>query len=921
MNTDSGGSEIPGSQVRSFADATAAWATDVVVADGGVVRLRPLGADDEGKMLEFTSRLSDETVHYRFFSRWRPKTHSDLEPYLDLDYRERFALVAELDSAIVAVGRYMWESDRNSAEVAFVVEDDQQLRGIGTILLEHLAAIARSNGIDHFHASTFFDNRKMLHVFASAGYSVHRSLEHGIWDINFGLDGEGSGAVFAREQKAEAASVSRILEPRSVAVVGASRQPGSIGNIVFRNVIGGAFTGIAFPVNRTADSVAGVKAYPDLASIPDPVDLVVVVVPAPHVRAVIEDAGEAGVKAAVVITAGFAETGADGAALQTDIVRAAHKYGMRLVGPNCVGVINTSEDVRLNATFAPTEPIAGVVGFASQSGALGLAILDAARDLGLGLSSFVSVGNKADVSGNDLLQYWEQDSATEIALMYLESFGNPRKFSRIARRFCEKKPLVVVKSGRSTAGQRAASSHTAALASDDVLADTLFEQAGIIRVRTLEQLFDVSRVLVNQPLPPGRRVAIVGNSGGPGILAADACSGAGLEVPELSASTQTSLREVLAPGAGVSNPVDVIASGTSEDYEAALRLVIADDEIDAVLVIFTDATVTDPTEIATAIRRVIESGTDKPILASFLSGDIGHSISAAAADGTRRDVPVFPFPEAPAIALGHAARLSEWRQQPRGSFPDLDRVDIEAARDLASRAVAHHPDGLWLPADDLAALLATVGVSTVHPRSASSPDQARLLAEEIGGPVALKVISDTIQHKTDAGGVVLGIDPDDAAAEFEAMQNRIGSEMSGALIQPMIGPGIEVIIGAINDPSFGPVVMFGLGGTATELFADRAFRIVPVTDVDARTLIRTPRSSPLLFGHRGSSPVDTDALEELVLRISCLANAVPELAELDLNPVIARPDGAFIVDARARLKHAAAPQPIRRLDRPLRSAM
>jgi acetyl coenzyme A synthetase (ADP forming)-like protein len=897
-----------------------AWATDVVVADGGVVHLRPLRHEDGALMLELSERLSDETVYSRFFTYRRPQTDEDLEPFLDLDYHERFALVAELDSAIVAVGRYMWEPERHSAEVAFVVEDQHQLRGIGSILLEHLAAIARSNGIHRFHATTMGGNAKMLSVFAGTGYTLHRSLDQGLWDIDFGLDEAVIAAVFDRELKAEAASVARVLAPGSVAVVGASREPGSIGNIVFRNIIGGAFTGTVFPVNPGAKSVAGVKAFPNLAAIPDPVDLVVVVVPAAHVLSVIEDAGDVGAKAIVVITAGFAETGSEGAAMQTEIVRVAHRHGMRLVGPNCVGVVNTADDVRLNATFAPTQPTAGPVGFASQSGALGLAILEAAGDLGLGLSSFVSVGNKADLSGNDLLQYWEQDPDTEVALMYLESFGNPRKFSRIARRFCRSKPLVVVKSGRSTAGQRAASSHTAALASDDLLADTLFRQAGIIRVTTLEQLFDVARLLVNQPLPAGRRVAIVGNSGGPGILAADACAGAGLEVPELSKETQAALTEVLTAGAGVSNPVDVIASGSASDYEKALRIVIADDTIDAVLVIFTDVTITDPQEIAAAIRRVVESGIDKPIAASFLSGEVGNAIHATAPGGDRRDVPVFPFPEAPAIALSHASRLSEWRQRPTGTVPKLDRVDIASARDLASRAVAHHPEGLWLPADELAGLLEAVGVRTVRPLSASSPEEARRLAEEIDGPVALKVISDTIQHKTDAGGVVLGLEPDAVADEYEAMATRLGAAMNGALVQPMIGPGVEVIIGAVNDPSFGPVVMFGLGGTATELFADRAFSIVPVTDLDAAALVRAPRSAALVFGHRGSAPLDVAALEDLVLRIGRLADAVPELAELDLNPVIARPDGAFVVDARARLEPNLAPlsQPIRRLDRPPR---
>ncbi len=894
------------------------WTADVVVADGGVVRLRALRHDDGPRMLELAQRLSDDALYYRFFTHWRPSTDAEIERFLDLDYQQRFALVAELDGAIVAVGRYMWEAERNSAEVAFVVEDRHQLRGIGTILLEHLAAIARSNGIDRFHATTFWDNRKMLSVFRDAGYQVHRSLVEGLWDIEFGLDDSANEAIFDRERAAEAASVVRILAPRSVAVVGASRREGSIGNTLFRNIISGGFTGVVHPVNPAAASVAGVRAFPDLDSIPEPVDLAVIVVPATAVLHAVEQAGDAGVGAVVVVSAGFAETGPEGAERQNEVVRAAHRHGMRLVGPNCVGVINTADEIRLNATFAPDQPVQGRVGFASQSGALGLAILDVTNELGLGLSSFISVGNKADLSGNDLLQYWAEDPATDVALLYLESFGNPRKFSRIARKFSRLKPIVVVKSGRTSAGARAAASHTAALATSDVLADTLFRQAGIIRANTLEELFDVARVLANQPVPSGRRVAIVGNSGGPGILAADACAGAGLEVPELSAATQAKLATTLAPGAATANPVDLIASGSASDYETALRTVVEDPDVDAVLVIYTDVVTTTPTAVADAVRRVIEGGTSKPIVASVLSGEIGHNIPASAPDGTLRQVPVFRFPEAPAIALGHVARLGEWRRRPAGTVPAPAGLDVVAARRLASQALARHPDGLWLPTSDLVDLLAAVGIAVVASQPAATAAESRRIATELGGPVALKVLSDTIQHKTDVGGVVLDVEPTAVAAEFDAMAARIGPAMQGALIQPMVGPGVEVIVGAVDDPTFGPVVMFGLGGTATELHADRAFSIVPVTDVDAAALVREPRSSALLFGHRGAEPVDVAALEDLIVRVGRLTDAVPQLAELDLNPVIARPDGIFVVDVRARLAPAVATPalPVRRLDRP-----
>jgi acetyl coenzyme A synthetase (ADP forming)-like protein len=897
------------------------WSTDAVVADGGVVHLRPLHVDDAANLLDLAGRLSDESIYYRFFRIYRPRTEADVAPFLDLDYRDRFALVAELDESIVAVGRYMYEPDRQSAEVAFVVEDRHQLRGIGSLLLEHLAAIARSNGITRFHAETLFDNQKMLHVFAAAGYQVHRSLESGVWEIEFSLDDSASEAVIDREREAEAASVARVLRPESIAVVGASRREGSIGNAVFRNVIRSGFTGVVHPVNPNADSVAGVKAYPSITAIGDPIDLAVIVVPAEHVPGIVEEAGDAGVRAAVVISSGFAETGPEGARAQTELVRTAHSHGLRIVGPNCIGVINTADEVRLNATFAPIDPVPGVVGFASQSGALGIAILDAAREIGLGLSSFVSIGNKADMSGNDLLQFWEQDPGTELAILYLESFGNPRKFSRIARRFCRTKPLLVVKSGRSEAGRRAAASHTAALATSDVLADTLFQQAGIIRVPSLEQLFDVARLLVSQPLPGGDRVAIIGNSGGPGILAADACAGSGLDIPELSPDTQDRLRAILPAGAGLSNPVDVIADAGPDQYEAAIRILADEDDVDAILVIFTDTAVTESEQIADAIRRVVEDGLTKPVAATFLVGEVGKAIEATDEAGRRRDIPVFRFPEEPAMALGHAASLARWRRRPPGTVPTLSEVDVGAARELVAAKLVERPEGGWLATPDVAALLGCFGLSLVDTRVVSSADEAGQIAARIGRAVALKVESETIQHKSDVGGVALGVEPGDAAEVYETMAARIGPDMQAAIIQPMVEPGVEVIIGAMNDPSFGPVVMFGFGGTAAELFADQAFSIVPVTDVDAAELVRRPRSAQLLMGHRGTAPVDMEALEDLALRVGRLVDAVPELAELDLNPVIARPDSVSVVDCRARLQPLDRPliQPIRRLDRPIGS--
>ncbi|MGH9132403.1 MAG: GNAT family N-acetyltransferase, partial [Ilumatobacteraceae bacterium] len=516
--------------ISPTADVVAHWTSDVVLADGQVVRMRPLGPNDFAAVRGLLDGLAPENVRMRFFSPRAP-TDDELAAMLDVDYHDRFALGVEMADELIGMGSYHYAPERASAEVAFTVADAHHAQGIGTLLLEHLVAAALSNGIQRFDAHTLGENRQMLDVFRHAGFDVRRSLDAGVFDLEFDLSIQPDGAIEEREQLAETRSITRLLAPRVVAVIGASRTTGTVGNAVLTNICEYGFAGIVHPINPRAGSIRGLKCYPSIAEVPDHVDLAIISVPAAAVAGVLAECGEAGVHGAVILSAGFAESGGAGHDTEVALVRLARRYGMRLVGPNCVGVINTAAAVNLDATFAPTKPVRGTVGFVSQSGALGIAVLEVAESLGLGISSFVSLGNKADISGNDLLQYWEDDPATEVALLYIESFGNPTKFNRLARRFSRRKPIVAVKSGRSEAGQRAASSHTAALATNDVLTDTLFRQAGIIRVDTLAQLFDVARVLVHQPLPAGRRVAIVGNSGGPGILAADACAAAGLDVP------------------------------------------------------------------------------------------------------------------------------------------------------------------------------------------------------------------------------------------------------------------------------------------------------------------------------------------------------------------------------------------------------
>jgi acyl-CoA synthetase (NDP forming) len=589
----------------------------------------------------------------------------------------------------------------------------------------------------------------------------------------------------------------------------------------------------------------------------------------------------------------------------------ARHNGMRLVGPNCIGVVNTA--IGLNATFSPFAPRRGGVAMQSQSGALGIALLERSARLGLGVSSFVSVGNKADVSGNDLLQYWEEDPATDVVLLYLESFGNPRKFSRIARRVSRRKPIVAVKSGRSAAGVRAASSHTAAMASPDVAVDALFRQTGVIRVDTLDELFDMALFLGSQPLPGGRRVAIVGNSGGPGILATDACDGAGLEVPALTAETQSVLREIVDPNGAVTNPVDLVASATPDGYRQALRVVLADERIDAIIVICTPTFAAPPQEVADMLPAVA-ADTGKPMVACLLASPELPPLLPG--DDDVPAVPAFASPEPAARALARAATYGEWRRRPPGAVPDLAGFDAEHASEVVERLLAGSPDGGWLAADEVDALLGAAGVPFLRSVDVHSAGDAQRIAAELGFPMALKASGPDLVHKSDVGGVQLDLDsPADVAAAYEEMAARLGNHMTGAVVQQMAAPGVETIVGVVQDPLFGPLVMFGLGGVATELLSDRSFRVLPLTDLDAADLVRSLRSSPLLFGYRGSPRVAVTALEDVLQRVARLAGRVPEIAELDLNPVIVSPDGAVTVDCRVRVAPVpAGPSPdLRRL--------
>ncbi len=897
-------------------------ACDAVLSDGGTVHIRPITPADAPKLVALHERLSEETVYMRFFSYHRHLTDREVVRFTTVDGEERMALVATLRGDIVGVARYDRHPERREeAEAAFLVDDAHQGRGLGTLLLEHLAAYARTRGIRRFTAETLPQNQPMQEVFRRTGFVESARFSDGIVRVQLDIEPTEATieAIDRRWARTSARSIERVLSPRSVAVIGCGRH-GGIGHRILRNILSCGYEGPVYPVNPSARYVASVPAYPDITAVPDEVDLAVVAVPRDLVARVVEQCALKGVKGLVVVSAGYAETGPDGAAAQQELVALARGSGMRLVGPNCMGVVNTAPDVSLNATFAPVTPEPGRIALSSQSGGLGIAVLDEARRRGIGISSFVSIGNKADISGNDLLLYWERDEATDVVMLYLESFGNPRRFARVARGVSRTKPIVAVKAGRTAAGIRAASSHTAALTTPDTAVDALFLQTGVVRVDTLEEMFDVAQVLSEQPLPSGRRLAIVGNAGGPGILAADAAEAAGLEVPELTAHTQAQLRSFLRPEAGVRNPVDMVSSASAGDYEKALKAVLADESIDVVLGVFVPTLAADASDVARAMT-VAAAEASKPLVATFLgepvipSASVSSGRSSASVPSGRR-IPAFGFPEPAVRALARACQYGEWRARPEGRPLDPTGLRPSVARDVVESLLASGPSSQWLSPSQVGELLDAYAIAAVSSEGVGGPDQAVEAATRIGWPVALKATGPSLVHKSDVGGVVLGIA---SAAEMRAayaeMLGRVGDEMTGAVVQAIAGAGPETIIGVVQDRSFGPLLMFGTGGVEVELFADRAFRALPITDLDAEELVRAPKGSARLFGYRGAPEVDVESLEQMLMKVGRLAEDLPEIAEMDLNPVIVTVSGAVVVDAKIRVERPGSqPDPtLRRL--------
>jgi acetyl coenzyme A synthetase (ADP forming)-like protein len=889
----------------SIANSLSDFSRDLVLRDGAMLRFRALRPGDRGALKDLLSRCSPDSIRYRFLHSIKSLPEKTLDQIAQVEGSRVVTLVVihgeGADERIIAVGQYHALEDRpDVAEVSFLVEDTMQRRGIGTLLLDLLADIAREHGVNRFSADVLADNHVMLSVFRKAGYALSSAVSYGVTRLEFPIaySEVAESRAEAQEAEAERASLRPVLAPRSIAVIGASRDPKSVGGALFRNLIRWGFAGAVYPVNPQASAVAGVHAYASIGDLPEVPELVFITVPAPAVLDAARHCASFGVRALCVISAGFAETGAEGAAAQAELLDLCRAHGMRMVGPNCLGLVNTSGDTRMLGAFTPMDPPAGNIAMSSQSGALGIALINRARQLGLGVSSFASVGNKADVSGNDLLQYWESDDATDVILLYLEGFGNPRRFSRIARRVSRRKPIVAVKSGRTAGGARAASSHTAALASSDRAADALFAQTGIIRVDTLAEFFAVARLLATQPIPAGNKIGILTNAGGPAIMAVDAAEAAGLEVPKLKPSTQARLRAALPRAASVTNPVDMIASAGPAEYRACLEALLDEPGLDALLVIFIPPLTTPSREVARVLSETLANREPfrGPIAAVFPDAQ-SDLVTIPAGE---RVVPAYDFPESAVAALSAAARYGTWRATPAGH-----RVPIDIDRDALDRVLAENRAG-WLSQTDVARLLGAAGIAVVPSRLAHSSEEAVAVAAAFGRPVAIKVAEPAILHKSDVGGVTLNVEPEKAAGAYAALADRLSSHgvaLAAASVSPMAPRGVEVIAGITNDPVFGPLVAFGSGGVLVELLDDVVFRVQPMTDRDAAAMIRETRVHRLLQGFRGSAPSDVAALERLLLALGALAEAAPRIAEVDLNPVIVHQEGAGVslIDARVRL--------------------
>ncbi|MEW2301785.1 GNAT family N-acetyltransferase [Streptomyces sp. NPDC006655] len=915
------------------------WEADVVLRDGGTARIRPITVDDADRLVSFYEQVSDESKYYRFFAPYPRLSAKDVHRFTHHDFVDRVGLAATIGGEFIATVRYdrigadgtPASAPADEAEVAFLVQDAHQGRGVASALLEHIAAVARERGIRRFAAEVLPANSRMIKVFTDAGYTQKRSFEDGVVRLEFGLEPTDRSVAVqqAREQRAEARSVRRLLAPGAVAVIGVGRAPGGVGRSVLGNLRDAGFTGRLHAVNRAfpedLKEVDGVPAHRSVRDIGEPVDLAVVAVPADHVPDVVTACGEHGVQGLVVLAAGYAESGPDGRERQRDLVRRARTYGMRIVGPNAFGVINTADDVRLNASLAPEMPRPGRIGLFAQSGAIGIALLSRLHRRGggvtgtTGVSTFVSAGNRADVSGNDVLQYWYDDPETDVVLMYLESIGNPRKFTRLARRTAAAKPLVVVQS----AGSAPQGHAVRATRLPHATVSALLRQAGVIRVDTITELVDAGLLLARQPLPSGPRVAILGNSESLGLLTYDRC---------------------LAEGLRPAGPLDLTTGATAADFHRALARALADESCDAVVVTAIPAIGEGPVgdaELAEALRSAAESVPGKPVLVVHVElGGLAEALSAAGrtapqagatAPGTGADahpvppaqalptavrhsysrlIPAYPAAERAVRALAEAVKYAQWRREAAepGRVPEYDDIDEKGAAELIG-ALSAGGQGLTLGVEETCALLGRYGIPVHRALPAPSPEAAVRAARDLGYPVALKATAPHLRHRADLGGVRLDLaDEGQLRRAYAELAQLFGPpEELRPVVQRMAPRGVDTVVRAVIDPAAGAVLSFGLAGAASQLLDDMAHRLVPVTDRDAASLVRSIRTAPLLFGWRGSAPVDTPALEELLLRVSRLVDDHPEVVAVTLEPVVVARQGVSVLGATVRL----APPPAR----------
>ena len=879
-------------------------AAHALLTDGTIVLVRPAYAEDEPQVRAMHEAMSPESRRMRFFSSGTATISELSRRICAAPSRGHQALLAVLDDEVIGAASYDTIGRSDVAEVALAVADQFQGKGVGTLLLEHLASRARRNGVTTFYADVLPDNHAMLRVFSDIGLRPQQRVDRGMVEVTIPLtpDDRYLDAVGMREAVAGQQSLQRLLRPASVVVIGGTRRQVSVGNAILRNIRASGFTGRLYAVHPHAAAVADVSAVPSVADLPEVPDLAVVSVPPDAVLDVARACGEQGVGALVVITADLdTET-------SQELLAVCRRHGMRLVGPNCFGVASLSDGVRLQATFAAEAPRPGQAGLVVQSGGIGITLLEHLSRLDVGISSFVSTGNKLDVSSNDLLQWWEDDPDTAMAIMHVESFGNPRKFSRIARRLGRRKPILTVVAGRSTAGQRAAASHTGASLTPALTTESLFEQAGVVAARSLDELVGTAAFLAHQPLPSGPRVAIVTNAGGTGVLAADACADVGLEVHELSEEVRRELEELLPAGAACANPIDTTPAASSDQLRACLERLAAAAEVDAIIAIMVRTALADPLPVVATMAGGVPVAAVAPHQA--------EAVTLLSAGG--HSVPSYNDPRAAAAALGHAWRRARWLARPAGSVPSLRAVAVERARDIVQEFLKRHPEGGWLPLDQTMEVLGCYGVTVAPWQWTHTPEESVRAWRELNSPVALKADVAGVVHKKRAGALRLDLSGAEQVRNAHAeLISRFGSRLRGVLVQAMAPRGFEVLLGLAQQPVFGPVLVCGLGGTYTEALRTRAARLAPLTDVDAAEWVRSVPALRTLGEGDEEKAVDLDALRDMALRLSQLAVDLPQVSELDMNPVLATPSSAMCVDARIRVTVPPSSDPYLRSLRPL----